>query len=96
MSDWDGFDGHGDCPDCGGMDGNHFSDCPYDGTGGGRRSSGGKGPSFFKYIVFFILGLIGVSFLVSLTEEVLASPVIAIIVIELLVVGVVVIGLLLG
>ena len=42
----------GNCPDCGGSGGNHYNDCPYDGTGGGY--SGGPGEVFGLQILIGI------------------------------------------
>lgn len=51
------------CPDCGGSDGNHFDDCPYEGTGGGY--SGGPGG------VFCIQILVGIAILLALKFPIL-------------------------
>ena len=56
---------HGNCPECGGSDGNHFNDCTYDGTSGesfyssysrrsGSSASSGKVWSF--YIIALLIG----------------------------------------
>ena len=52
----------GHCPECGGSDGLHFSDCTYEGTDGAgghfsrpRRSSGDSGG---KIWVFYIIALL--------------------------------------
>ena len=50
------------CPDCGGSDGLHYSDCIYDGTDGpGSHSSGskrGSSGSGGKFFLFYIIALI--------------------------------------
>lgn len=59
-------DNHFNCPDCGGSDGNHFSDCVYDGTdgaygGGGyrrRRRNSSSSSEMGKLWFLFIMGLV--------------------------------------
>ena len=55
-------EGNRHCPDCGGSDGLHYSDCMYDGTDGPRGySSGSRGKSSCsagKFWIFYIIGLI--------------------------------------
>lgn len=50
------------CPDCGGSDALHYSDCIYDGTDGpGSHSSGskrGSGGSSGIILIFYIIALI--------------------------------------
>lgn len=50
------------CPDCGGSNGWHYSDCIYDATDGpGYYSSGSRGgsnPSGGKVLLFFIIALV--------------------------------------
>lgn len=54
----------GHCPDCGGSDGWHYSDCIYDGTEGWggysshsrRGSSGSDGKVWLFYIIALIIG----------------------------------------
>ena len=52
----------GHCPDCGGSDGFHYSDCIYDGTDGPRGyysgSRGGSSGSGGKVWLFYIIALI--------------------------------------
>ena len=50
----------GNCPDCGGNGGNHYNDCPYDGTDGG--SSGGLGDVFCMQILTGLAILLGLRY----------------------------------
>jgi hypothetical protein len=76
----------GHCPECGGSDGLHFSDCMYDGTDGARgyysrsrRSSGVSGRKFWVlYIISLIIGyafneLIGAILVIGIIFWVLIS-----------------------
>ncbi|MBO5450933.1 MAG: hypothetical protein J6A11_05245 [Lachnospiraceae bacterium] len=57
-----GFGDGGHCPECGGSDGLHFSDCIYDGTDEGRgyysHSKGSSDGTGGKVWLFYIFALI--------------------------------------
>ena len=76
---------HGHCPDCGGRNGQHFSDCIYDGSNdryssysGGRGTGASSGKWWVAYILALIIGygineLLGVIIMIGLLFWVLVS-----------------------